>query len=85
MTFVIICFDSLNFPELNLDESQSSSSKDPQESTVNLGTAQASGSEVINDLNSAKVAAMKAAELGKRLFSIAIDLILQHGQLLDLQ
>lgn len=85
MTFVIICFDSLNFPELNLDESQSSSSKDPQESTVNLGTAQASGSEVINDLNSAKVAAMKAAELGKCLFSIAIDLILQHGQLLDLQ
>ncbi|KAI9121563.1 hypothetical protein K1719_008596 [Acacia pycnantha] len=40
-----------------------SSSKHPQEINVNLGTAQASGSEVVNDLNSAKVAAMKAAEL----------------------
>ncbi|KAI9120577.1 hypothetical protein K1719_007610 [Acacia pycnantha] len=45
------------------DESQTSSSKHPQEINVNLGTAQASGLEVVNDLNSAKVAAMKAAEL----------------------
>ncbi|XP_028761490.1 arginine/serine-rich coiled-coil protein 2 isoform X2 [Neltuma alba] len=45
------------------DESQTSSSKHPQESNVNLGTTQGSGSEFANDLNSAKVAAMKAAEL----------------------
>ncbi|XP_054800027.1 uncharacterized protein LOC129304412 isoform X2 [Prosopis cineraria] len=45
------------------DESQTSSSKHPQESNVNLGTTQTSGSEFVNDLNSAKVAAMKAAEL----------------------
>lgn len=74
MTFLIICFDSLDFPELKLDESQTSSSKHPQESNVNLGTAEASGSEVVNDLNSAKVAAMKAAELGKRLFPLQLTL-----------
>lgn len=41
---------------------------------MNLGAAQASGSEIANDLNNAKVAAMKAAELGKHHFSIFTDL-----------
>ncbi|KAI4348594.1 hypothetical protein L6164_009302 [Bauhinia variegata] len=47
----------------DVGERQISSAKLVEESKVDLGTAQASGSEGGSDLNAAKVAAMKAAEL----------------------
>ncbi|XP_061356184.1 uncharacterized protein LOC133300621 isoform X2 [Gastrolobium bilobum] len=48
------------------DERQTSSSKLSQENKVDLGAAKTSGFDVGNDLDAAKVAAMKAAELVNR-------------------
>ncbi|KAJ7976598.1 arginine/serine-rich coiled-coil protein 2 isoform X2 [Quillaja saponaria] len=48
------------------DERKASSSKQSQEDKVNLVSVQDGGSDADNDLNAAKVAAMKAAELVNR-------------------
>ena len=47
------------------DGRESSSSKQAQDGKLTAGLAQSDNSEADNDLNAAKVAAMKAAELGK--------------------
>lgn len=47
------------------DGRESCSSKQAQDGKVTAGQTQANNSEVANDLDAAKVAAMKAAELGK--------------------
>lgn len=54
------------------DERLPSSSKDAQENVgkVTSEEAPAKGSEVANDFDAAKIAAMKAAELGITLFSM---------------
>lgn len=51
------------------DERQTSSSKLPQESKEDLRATKTSGNNVGSDFDAAKVAAMRAAELGMRYFS----------------
>jgi len=57
-----------------VNQKQSSSSMLAQEvdNKVNVGQAHANTSEAANDLDAAKVAAMKAAELGTQYFYIYV-------------
>ena len=59
----------LSLPVMKFDyaaeENQSSTSKQEQDGKMSLGQAQSGDSDFAADFSAAKVAAMKAAELGK--------------------